>query len=181
MIAFFLRLFLLTYLLRNIYFLSLLKKIRCFTRICLDESKSSFLTISMPGPRLSLACHLSREKSDIILGMLRETIEEEGEEHDLIALVEAAKSLVEAETKVSIIEPDEEEDKHLTVEVLVAKLDHMRDSAQYLKTLSKWTSELNLVMLVVVAKDVGVVVVVEGEEGALTNLITRYRSYIGWQ
>ena len=131
----------------------------------------------MPGPSLSLACHLSREKSDIIVGMLRENIEEEGEEHDLIALVEAGKSLVEAETKVFNIEPDEEEEKQLTVEVLVAKLDHMRDSAQYLKTLSKWTSELNLVMLVVAAKDVGVVVVVEGEEGALSNLITRYRSY----
>ena len=109
--------------------------------------------------------------------MLRENIEEEGEEHDLIALVERAKSLVEAETKVTIIDPDEEDEKHLTVEVLVAKLDHMRDSAQYLKTLSKWTSELNLVMLVVAAKDVGVVVVVEGEEGALSNLITRYKSY----
>ena len=131
----------------------------------------------MPGPCLSLACPLSREKSDNIVRMLRETIEEEGEEHDLIALVEAGKSLVEAETKVFNIEPDEEEEKQLTVEVLVAKLDHMRDSAQYLKTLSKWTSELNLVMLVVAAKDVGVVVVVEGEEGALSNLITRYKSY----
>ena len=135
----------------------------------------------MPGPSLSLACPLSREKSDIIVGMSRENIEEEGEEHDLIALVERAKSLVEAETKVTIIDSDKKEEKHLAVEVLVAKLDHMRDSAQYLKTLSKWTSELNLVMLVVAAKDVGVVVVVEGEEGALTNLITRYRSYIGWQ
>ena len=135
----------------------------------------------MPGPRLSLACHLSRETSDNIVRVLRETVEEEGEEHDLIALVERAKSLVEAETEVSIIVPEEEEEKHLTVEVLVAKLDHMRDSAQYLKTLSKWTSELNLVMLVVAAKDVGVVVVVEGEEGALSNLITRYRSYIGWK
>ena len=131
----------------------------------------------MPGPSLSLACPLSREKSDIIVGMLRENIEEGGEEHDLIAVVERAKSLVEAETKVTIIDSDKKEDKHLTVEVLVAKLDHMRDSAQYLKTLSKWTSDLNLVMLVVAAKDVGVVVVVEGEEGALSNLITRYRSY----
>ena len=57
----------------------------------------------MPGPRLSLACHLSREKSDNIVGMLRETIEEEGEEHDLIALVEAAKSFVEAETEAPLL------------------------------------------------------------------------------
>ena len=125
----------------------------------------------MPGPSLSLTCQLSRERSESIVSKLRSLVEE-GEESDLVALVEEAKRLIKDEEETLMLEK-RIEIKDENVELLVAKLDHMRDSNQYMKTLAKWCAELSLVMLLVVAKDIGVVVVVEGEEGGLSSLITR--------
>ena len=143
--------------------------------MCLD-SKSTFLTITMPGPSLSLACQFSRERSDTIVSKLRLIVKEESEEEiDLMALVEKAKRLIEEEEGLMLEKETQRSDiKDENVEVLVAKLDHMRDATQYMKTLAKWCAELHLTMMVVLAKDMGVVVVVEGEESDLGGLINRF-------
>ena len=113
------------------------------------------------------------------MSKLRDLVERDGdstgEESDLVALVEEAKRLIAEEEETLMLEKRTQRIniKDESVEVLVAKLDHMRDANQYMKTLAKWCADLHLVMLLVVAKDMGVVVVVEGEEGALGRLITR--------
>ena len=101
--------------------------------------------------------------------------EEEEEDTDLVALVEEAKRLIVEEELNLMLEKKVQsiEIKDENVELLVAKLDHMRDANQYMKTLAKWCADLRLVMLMVVAKDMGVVVVMEGEEDGLSSLITR--------
>ena len=102
--------------------------------------------------------------------------EESEEEIDLMALVEKAKRLIEEEEGLMLEKETQRSDiKDENVEVLVAKLDHMRDATQYMKTLAKWCADLHLVMLLVVSKDIGVVVVVEGEENQLGSLITRFQ------
>ena len=92
-----------------------------------------------------------------------------------MALVEEAKRLVAEEEEILMLEKKAQriEIKDENMEVLVVKLDHMRDVNQYTKTLAKWCVDLHLVMLLLVAKDRGVVVVVEGEEGGLGSLLTR--------
>ena len=107
---------------------------------------------------------------------MRLIVKEEGEEEiDLVALVEKAKRLIEEEEGLMLEKETQRSDiKDENVEVLVAKLDHMRDATQYMKTLAKWCGELHLTMVVVAAKDVGLVVVVEGEESALGGLINRF-------
>ena len=128
----------------------------------------------MPGPSLSLACQFSRERGEVIVSKLRDLVEGEGEESDLVALVEEAKRLIAEEEETLMLEKAQRIDiKDESLEVLVAKLDHMRDANQYMKTLAKWCADLHLVMLLVVSKDMGVVVVVEGEENQLGSLITR--------
>ena len=118
------------------------------------------------------------------MSKLRDLVEGDGdstgEESDLVALVEEAKRLIAEEEETLMLEKRTQRIniKDESVEVLVAKLDHMRDANQYMKTLAKWCADLHLVMLLVVAKDTGVVVVVEGEEGALGSLITRSQSSI---
>ena len=109
------------------------------------------------------------------MSKLRDLVEEEGEESDLVALVEEAKRLVAEEEEILMLEKKAQriEIKDENMEVLVVKLDHMRDVNQYTKTLAKWCADLHLVMLLLVAKDRGVVVVVEGEEGGLGSLLTR--------
>jgi len=104
--------------------------------------------------------------------------EEEEEDTDLVALVEEAKRLIVEEEQNLMLEKKVQciEIKDENVELLVAKLDHMRDANQYMKTLAKWCADLRLVMLLLVAKDMGVVVVVEGEEDGLSSLITRWKT-----
>ena len=114
------------------------------------------------------------------MSKLRDLVEGDGdstgEESDLVALVEEAKRLIAEEEETLMLEKRTQRIniKDESVEVLVAKLDHMRDANQYMKTLAKWCADLHLVMLLVVAKDMGVVVVVEGEESALGGLINRF-------
>ena len=110
------------------------------------------------------------------MSKLRLIVREEGEEEiDLMALVEKSKRLIGEEEGLMLEKETQRSDiKDENVEVLVAKLDHMRDATQYMKTLAKWCVELHLTMVVVLAKDMGVVVVVEGEESALGALINRF-------
>ena len=67
---------------------------------------------------------------------------------------------------------DQEEDKVVCVEFVVATLDHMRKVVNYLKILEKWTEELEVAVLIVMSKSHDLVVLMEGE----TENVTRYLS-----
>lgn len=142
---------------------------RSTVRIALTPS--SHLSLAWPGPSLSLSSPLTRATSEeVVEGLRAGLVEDEG---DMVALVEQARAVVldRLEQSQGEVEVTKE-----VVEVMMVKLDHMRDVANYLKTLDRWVKELCVRMVVVMSKDRGIVAVVEGAREDLGVLMARWKT-----
>ena len=60
--------------------------------------------------------------------------------------------------------------------VLVVRVDHMRRSGPYLRTLEAWTLQLGLATLVAVSRDRGIVIIAEGDRAQLTKLLLNWKT-----
>ena len=61
-------------------------------------------------------------------------------------------------------------------EVVVVRVDHMRRSGPYLRTLEAWSSQLGLATLVAVSRDRGIVIIAEGDRAQLTKLLLNWKT-----
>ena len=93
--------------------------------------------------QVSLSCDLGRNTTEELVQQLRRHMQEQGkeqeQEQDFVGLVEIARDLyLGAKTKeMEIAAAGDVEERGTELELLVAKLDHMRSVTSYLSTLER--------------------------------------------
>lgn len=137
-------------------------------RLELDQGLQ--LTLSQDGCKIliSISCSwLNRKEVETCVEQVGE-----GDLEEVLGLVEKAIELMLATQPRDYNEV--EDDPVSQLELVVAKLDHMRSSTSYMKLLERWCSQLSVKMVVVVSRDRGILVVLEGE--GVARLLQRWKT-----
>ena len=61
-------------------------------------------------------------------------------------------------------------------EVIVVKIDHMRKSGPYVRTLESWTQQLGLVGVLSISNDQGLVLLLEGDKCQITKFLLNWKT-----
>ena len=61
-------------------------------------------------------------------------------------------------------------------EILIVKIDHMRKSGSYIRTLESWSTQLGLVTLVITSRDQGIVLLSHGDKCQMTKFLLNWKS-----
>merc|ERR1712059_137808 len=62
------------------------------------------------------------------------------------------------------------------LELLVVKVDHMRNVTEYVRTLEGWTISLNLHGFLVFSKDKGIIFLLEGDKGRIGQFLINWKT-----
>jgi len=91
----------------------------------------------------------------------------------MLAIIDFSKDTYENfkddDRKEAIIQDIEEE-------ILIVKIDHMRKSGSYTKTLESWSKELGLVTLVVMSCDQGITLLSQGDKCQVTKFLLNWKT-----
>merc|ERR1712227_554433 len=62
------------------------------------------------------------------------------------------------------------------IELLVVKIDHMRKSGPYMKTLENWSEQFALTSVLVISKDQGLILLVEGDKCNISKFLLNWKT-----
>ena len=62
------------------------------------------------------------------------------------------------------------------IELMIVKIDHMRKSGPYLKTLENWSNQFALTSLFVISKDQGLILLVEGDKCNISKFLLQWKT-----
>ena len=62
------------------------------------------------------------------------------------------------------------------IELLVVKIDHMRKSGPYMKTLENWSEQFALTSVLVISKDQGLILMVEGDKCNISKFLLNWKT-----
>ena len=144
-------------------------------------AEQSFLTFALDQdyprtyPQISVSAEfLTRNQNQVFANELTDFVVNLDEcDQKLLAVLEFAKEKYES------IRIDHEKEFKLVddqTEIVVVKIDHMRNSSNYVKTLENWTEEFSLTGVLVFSKDKGIVLMLEGEKYGISKFIQNWKS-----
>ena len=136
---------------------------------------SANLTYPQTYPQISVSAEfLTRNQNQVFANELTDFVVNLGEcDQKLLAVLEFAKE------KYNSIKIDHEKEFKLVKdqnEIVVVKIDHMRNSSNYVKTLESWTEEFCFTGVLVFSKDMGIVLMLEGEKYGISKFIQNWKS-----
>ena len=144
-------------------------------------SDQSFITFQLDQnyprtcPQLSVSAKLlTRSQNQIFVEQLRNFAESLGDcDNKILTVVEFAKEkyssfVIEHKKEYEIVEG--------VSEFLVVKIDHMRNSSSYLRTLEDWTVEHGLTGVLVISKDKGIILMMEGDKYGISRFLQSWKS-----
>ena len=116
---------------------------------------------------------LSRHKSDSFANDLKAyNLSQGASEGRQLMLLDFAK-----EKYASYLSKDEQPDfVEEPVELIIVKIDHMRSSDSYVKTLEKWTSLFDLTGLLTFSKDKGIILLLEGSKQNISKFMYNWKT-----
>ena len=126
-------------------------------------------------PSISVSLELmSRSQNDLFSKKINEFKDDmEGIEQQMLAIIDFSKDTYEKfkddDRKEAIVQDIEEE-------ILIVKIDHMRKSGSYTKTLEYWSKELGLVTLVVTSCDQGIILLSQGDKCQVTKFLLNWKT-----
>ena len=85
-----------------------------------------------------------------------------------------------AREKYQLMETEERKEAQIVEEqreLLVIKIDHMRNSSDYVKTLEKWSDQLGVQAVLLISSDQGLVFILEGEKSNTSHFMLNWKTY----
>ena len=61
-------------------------------------------------------------------------------------------------------------------EIMIVKIDHMRKSGAYIRTLESWSLQLGLTTLVVTSRDKGIILLSQGDKCQMTKFLLNWKT-----
>jgi len=126
-------------------------------------------------PHISVsATLLTRTQNDVFAKELRDFVGGiEDSENKILSVIDFAKEKydsfkIEHRKEFEIVEEE--------IEVLIVKIDHMRNSSNYVKTLEDWTEQFALTGALIISKQDGIVLMMEGEKYGVSKFIQNWKS-----
>lgn len=92
----------------------------------------------------------------------------------IYTILEFAKEKYELLKRESVKENGVCEDE---VELLVIKIDHMRRSGPYVKTLESWSNQLNVTAVLFISSDCGLIFVMEGDKSSTSKFLLNWKTH----
>ena len=141
----------------------------------------SFLTFQIDGdypsstPLLSVSLDLlTRGQNERFVGELQSFVNSlpDGQQK-MLPTLEFAKELYQ---KLEITERKETQIVEEDRELLVIKIDHMRKSCEYVRTLESWCDQLAVTGVLVISRDKGIIFIMEGEKLNTSNFIINWKT-----
>ena len=126
-------------------------------------------------PSISVSLELmSRSQNHLFSEKINKFIKDmEGIEQQMLAIIDFSKDMYESfkddDRKEAIVQEIEEE-------ILIVKIDHMRKSGSYTRTLESWSKELGLVTLVVTSRDKGIILLSHGDKCQVTKFLLNWKT-----
>lgn len=141
----------------------------CFITFELEEDYPS----SKPYLSVSLEL-LTRSQNEMFKNKTNEFTEDlVGVEQQMLAIIDFAKDLYDnfknEDRKEAVVQDVEEE-------LLIVKIDHMRSSGPYIRTLEAWSSQLGLVTILITSGDQGIVLLSQGDKCQITKLLLNWKT-----
>ena len=128
---------------------------------------------SLPQVSVSLGL-LSRQQNEKFLDSLKSF---------LLSLPPGGQKIVQtidfAREKYQLMETEERKEAQIVEEqreLLVIKIDHMRNSADYVKTLEKWCEQLGVQAVLLISGDQGLVFILEGQKSNTAHFIINWKT-----
>ena len=126
-------------------------------------------------PSISVCLELlTRSQNEMFTDKIKEFTKDLVEvEQKMLAIIDFSKDLYENfkdEDRKEAVAQDVEE------ELLIVKIDHMRSSGSYIRTLEAWSSQLGLVTLLITSGDRGIVLLSQGDKRQLTKLLLNWKT-----
>ena len=125
-------------------------------------------------PQISVSAQLlTRKQNQVFVEELRDFTKNLEDESKILTVVEFAKEKyntfkIEHKKEFEIVETENE--------FLVVKIDHMRNSSNYLKTLEDWTEQFDLTGAVVISKEEGIIFMLEGDKYGVSKFLQSWKS-----
>ena len=101
----------------------------------------------------------------------------------VLSLPEGGQKMVQtidfAREKYQLMETEERKEAQIVEEpreLLVIKIDHMRNSADYVKTLEKWCDQLAVRAVLLISSDLGLVFILEGQKSNTAHFIINWKT-----
>ena len=126
-------------------------------------------------PQMSVSAELlTRNQNQIFAEELRDFVAslDDGDQK-LLAALDFAKEKYESfkidhEKEFKVVDSQNE--------MIIVKIDHMRNSGNYVKTLEDWTELFSLTGVLVISKDEGIVLMLEGEKYGISRFVQNWKS-----
>lgn len=142
----------------------------CFITFDIDQD----YPLSSPGISVTLNLFGRKQNDDFQKDLLAFSLNcLDSHEQKMISIIEHAK---ERYNDMKLDEVKEHLVQDVEIELIIVRIDHMRRSGPYVRTLESWSQQMGLVAILMISNDQGLVLIIEGEKGQITKFLLQWKT-----